>query len=171
MLKAIIVDDHKMFRNGIKLMIETEKIATVIAEAENGQQFLDLLDNHKPDIVLMDIDMPEMNGIIATKKALEKYPDMKILAISMFGNEKSYTKMLNAGAKGFLLKKSGMSELIKGIKEVSEGECYFSNELLRRIVVNIGKPKKRGLDSETAPTLTDREMEILQLNVGYNDVE
>ena len=157
----IIVDDHKMFRNGIKLMVEAENVGNVVAEAENGQQFLDLLEDHKPDLVLMDIDMPEMNGITATQKAIEKYPNLRILALSMFGDEKYYSKMLSAGAKGFLMKKSGMSELIKGIKEVAEGESYFSNELLRRIVINIGKPKRSS--SDTSSEFTDRETEVLQL--------
>lgn len=163
MTKVIIVDDHKMFRNGVKLMVEAEKIGEIIAEAENGQQFLDLLKTLKPDVVLMDIDMPIMGGIEATEKAIDKYPDLKILALSMFGDEKFYSKMLSAGAKGFLLKKSGMSELFKGIKEVAEGESYFSNELLRKMVINLEKEKQKEENIQKIIKFTKREMEILKL--------
>ncbi|MCK5537092.1 MAG: response regulator transcription factor, partial [Bacteroidales bacterium] len=120
-LNIVIVDDHKMFRNGIKLLIEVENIGNIVAEAENGQEFLDILETQKPDLVLMDIDMPIMNGIEATQKAIEKYPDLKILALSMFGDEKYYTQMIQAGAKGFILKKSGKYELEKSIWEIANG--------------------------------------------------
>lgn len=160
--KIIIADDHKMFRNGLKLMIETNKVGTVIGEAENGQQFIDLLENLQPDIVLMDIEMPVMNGIVATQKAVEKYPDIKILALSMYDDEKFYYKMLNAGAKGFLLKNSGTSELIAGIKEVANNEVFFSNELLRKIIIKLGSQETDNKKS-ILPDFTEREMEILQL--------
>jgi DNA-binding NarL/FixJ family response regulator len=160
--KIILVDDHRMFRNGLQLMIETEKVGRVIGEAENGQQFLELLENEMPDVVLMDIDMPIMNGVTATQKAVALYPDIKIIGLSMFGDEKFYTKMLKAGAKGFMLKKSGLDELIKGINEVASGECYFSNELLRKIVISLGDQKQHITDSPE-DSITDRELEILQL--------
>ncbi len=163
-LKIIIVDDHEMFRKGIKLLIEMENIGTVIAEAENGQKFLDLLEIHKPDVVLMDIDMPIMNGIIATQKAIEKYPDLKILSLSMFGDEKYYLKMIQAGAIGFILKKSGKLELERSIKEVSEGQCYFSNELLRKIIIDIGVQKQpEREDLSDIIKFSDREMEVIKL--------
>ena len=163
-VNIIIVDDHKMFRNGLKLLIEMENIGKVIAEAGNGQEFLELLENHKPDLVLMDIDMPVMDGIETTQIATKKYPSLKILSLSMFGDEKYYTKMIQAGAKGFILKKSGKPELEEGIKEVARGESYFSNELLRKIIVDIGDKKitnKAGSD-ETIE-FNDRELEIIQL--------
>ncbi len=159
--KIILVDDHAMFRNGLKLMIETRGVGEIIAEAQDGQQFLDLLDTHSPDIVLMDIDMPIMNGVTATQKAIEKNPRLNILGLSMFGDEKFYARMLSAGAKGFMLKKSNMSELIKGINEVAEGGTYFSNELLRNIVVNINKQK--GTQGNEDKEISDRELEVLQL--------
>ena len=152
-----------MFRNGMKLLIEMEKVGNVIGEAENGKEFLELLETHKPDIVLMDIDMPIMNGIKATVEAIKRYPELKILALSMFGDEKHYAKMINAGVKGFVLKKSGKHELEKGIREVAKGESYFSNELLRNIIINIGEHKitkdvKTGLDFE----LNERELLVLK---------
>lgn len=171
-IKIILVDDHTMFRNGLKLMIETNKIGKVIAEAENGHKFLDLLLQHQPDVVLMDIDMPVMNGLTATQKAIEKYPHLKIIGLSMFGDEKFYVKMLNAGAKGFMLKKSGMTELIKGIQDVANGESYFSNELLRNIVINITSKHISNKTIKDVDEITDREMEVLQLLAnGLSTVE
>ena len=160
--KIIIVDDHDMFRDGIKSMLILDEIADVIAEASNGKQFLELLDNHSPDAVLMDIDMPIMNGIEATKKAIEKYPELKVLVLTMFGEEKYYVEMIDAGAKGFVLKSSNKSELIKAIVDVSNGQSYFSNELLSGIIAKIGK-YKMSKDEKKAISFSNREIEIIQL--------
>ncbi len=162
LLKIILVDDHALFRNGLKLLIETKKIGVVVAEAENGMQFLSHLESIKPDCVLMDIEMPIMDGILATRKALEIYPDIKILGLSMFVDEQYYGRMLNAGAKGFLLKKSGYTELIKGITEVVKGESYISAELLRSMIVNKYQGHNKLNEKEISDDITDREFEILQ---------
>jgi DNA-binding NarL/FixJ family response regulator len=114
--RIIIVDDNLYFREGMKLLIEMEGIGDVIAEADNGQEFLDLLVKLQPDLVLMDIEMPMMGGIEATEKALEIKPDLKILAITMFNDTNNYTKMLNAGAKGLVIKTLGITELKNAIK-------------------------------------------------------
>ena len=161
--KIIIVDDHLMFREGIKLLIETEGMGKVIAEADNGQEFLLLLENHHPDLVLMDIEMPVMGGLDATIAAIAIRPDLKILVLTMLGNKENYTSMINAGVMGFVLKTSGKQELEKAIKTVIGGDSYFSNELLRSIIVNFGKhpttlPNSTGFGSE----MTDRELEVLQ---------
>jgi DNA-binding NarL/FixJ family response regulator len=113
--RIIIVDDNLYFREGMKLLIEMEGIGEVIAEAENGIEFLDLLVKLQPDLVLMDIEMPLMDGIEATQKALSIRPDLKILAITMFNDTDNYTGMLNAGAKGIVIKTVGISELKKAI--------------------------------------------------------
>lgn len=162
-LKIVICDDHNMFRDGIKLLIESENIGQIIAEAENGAHLLEIIKNHKPDIILMDIDMPVMGGVEATAKISEKYPEIKILVLSMFGDEKLYIKMIKAGANGFILKTSGKYELENAIKQVAAGESYFSNELLRRIVSNIGENKQlQHQNSKEKIEFTDREMEILK---------
>ena len=114
--RIIIVDDNLYFREGMKLFIEMDGIGEVIAEAENGREFLDLLVKLQPDLVLMDIEMPMMGGIEATEKALEIKPDLKILAITMFNDTDNYTKMLNAGAKGIVIKTLGFKELKNAIK-------------------------------------------------------
>ena len=121
----LLVDDHVSFRNGLKLIMNLENIATIIGEASNGQECMDLLSNSKPDLVIMDIDMPIMNGLETTKKAIELMPDLKIMAYSMFENEIYFLKMIELGAKGYLLKSSGISELEKAINIVLGGGKYF----------------------------------------------
>jgi DNA-binding NarL/FixJ family response regulator len=166
----IIVDDHLIFRQGLKSLITAENFATVIGEASNGKEFLDLLSSLKPDLVLMDIDMPHMNGIEATQRALGIMPDLKIIIFTMFGDEEYYYKMIDLGVKGFILKSSGINELEKAIHEVILGESYFSNELLRKIINNFSR--KNVQKSTENAGLTDRELEILQqICLGLNNEE
>ena len=166
----IIVDDHMIFRQGLKSLITIEKFATVIGEASNGLEFIELLSQLKPDLVLMDIDMPHMNGMEATQQALVLMPDLKIIAFTMFGDEDYYYKMVELGVKGFILKSSGINELEKAIHDVMEGESYFSNEVLRNIISNFGR-KNTPKSTENAG-LTDREMEVLQqICLGLNNDE
>ena len=157
----IIVDDHLIFRQGLKSIITLENIANVIGEASNGIEFIELLSDLKPDLVLMDIDMPRMNGLDATEKALEILPELKIIAFSMFSDEEYYYKMIDRGVKGFILKTSGINELETAIQNVMLGDTYFSNELLRKIINNFGRTS---ITKQTAlENLTERETEILQL--------
>ncbi|MBC8006091.1 MAG: response regulator transcription factor [Verrucomicrobia bacterium] len=168
--EIIIVDDHLIFRQGLKSLITSENIASVIGEASNGKEFLQLLTTLRPDLVLMDIDMPHMNGMEATQKALELIPDLKIIAFTMFGDEEYYYKMIDLGVKGFILKSSGINELEKAIKEVIMGESYFSNEVLRKIISNLGR-KNTSKTNENA-SLTTRELEVLQqICLGLNNDE
>lgn len=141
-----------------------EDIADVVAEASNGKEFLNLLSKHKPDLVLMDIGMPEMDGIEATRKALDMEPDLKILVLSNFGDEVHYFNIIQAGAKGFVHKTSGIHELRTAIDKVMDGESYFSNELLRKIISNINSPGTfRSANGKSEDKLTRRELEVLQL--------
>lgn len=164
MPKIILVDDHDIFRNSLKSMLSLDNIAKVIDEAENGKELLEKLESSNPDLVLMDIEMPVMNGIEATKKALKKYPELNILVLSMFGEERYYVELIEAGAKGFILKNAKKKELENAIKEVSQGNSYFSNDLLRGIIARIGnydispaiKHKHKHI------SFTEREIEILQ---------
>ncbi|MDP4239925.1 MAG: response regulator transcription factor [Bacteroidota bacterium] len=124
----ILVDDQQLFRQGLKAIINYEDIGCVIGEAKDGEEFLALLTTLKPDIVLMDIDMPQMNGFEATKKSLEILPKLKIIAFSFFSEEEYSREMMEIGAKGFLLKSNGIKELKHAIKMVMNGESYFVSE-------------------------------------------
>ena len=156
----ILVDDHLIFRQGLKSIFTIENIANVIGEASNGLELLNLLTHLRPDLVLMDIDMPHMNGLEATEKALELMPELKIIAFSMFSDEEYYYKMIDRGVKGFILKTSGINELENAIKNVMSGDTYFSNELLRKIINNFGHSNSN--KPAVQDNLTDREIEILQ---------
>jgi len=160
--KIVIVDDHNILRDGLKFTLTQVEFADVIGEAGNGKEFLKLMETAKPDVVLMDISMPEMDGIEATKEILKKNPELKIIALTMFGDEEYYFKMVHAGARGFVLKKSGINELEKAIIAVANGENYFSNELLRNIILNITDNKIKKVISNTPANLTKRELEVLQ---------
>jgi DNA-binding NarL/FixJ family response regulator len=155
----IIVDDHLIFRQGLKSLLTFEGIATVIGEASNGLEFIELLSHLKPDLVLMDIDMPHMNGIEATQKTMKLMPHAKIIVFTMFGDEDYYYKMVNLGVKGFILKSSGINELEKAIHDVMAGETYFSNELLRKIINNIGGNTSTKPIENTG--ITTRELDVL----------
>lgn len=172
-VELIIVDDHKMFRDGLKHILDYLDNIKVVAEAADGKEFLELLNTYKPDLVLIDISMPEMDGIKATEAALSKYPNLKIIALSMFGDEEYYNKMIQAGVKGFILKDSGSNELEKAIYEVINGNSYFSQELLRRIIKNIGNVSSSGIDGKNGRNaITDREKEVLKyICQGMNNHE
>lgn len=163
MVKIIIVDDHSLFREGIKVLIDCEKLGEVIAEAENGQEFLDLLEIHNPDIVFMDINMPIMNGLEATKNALKIKPNLKVLVITMLSEQVNYTEMINAGAKGFISKSTGKHEFEKAINAVLNGDSYFSNELLRQIILDLDRQQiAKKVNNSIMSDLTQREKEVLE---------
>jgi DNA-binding NarL/FixJ family response regulator len=163
MNKFIIVDDHSLFREGIKLLIENEQLGTVIAEAENGQVFLDLLPNHSPDLVIMDIEMPVMGGLEAMKQALSMNASLKFLVLTMLNEKASYTDIIQAGALGFVLKTSGKNEFEKAIKSIMNGESFFSAEILRQIIVNSTNPSGEKSDAFPRIVFSEREQEVLNL--------
>lgn len=157
----ILVDDHDLFRDGLKTLLELGNIATILGEAANGEEFLELLKDKKPDLVLIDIDMPVMNGIEATKQAIAQYPDLKIVALSMFGEFKYYSQMIDAGAKGFLLKSANKSELEKAITKVNNGRTYFSEDLLEDMMNNINNTKSSQKHSKNN-IFSEKELEIIE---------
>jgi DNA-binding NarL/FixJ family response regulator len=159
-LKILIVDDHALFRSGLKNLLSGYYVGSEIREATDGLDFFVILQSFVPDLVFMDIDMPLMDGISATKRASIEFPDIRIVALSMYGDDIYYYKMIDAGAKGFLLKNSDMPEVIEAIETVMSGDHYFSKELLLNIVKNLRKSKD---GNWKAIDLSEREMEILEL--------
>jgi len=158
--RVMLVDDHKLFRKGLRMLIDTLGRFEVAAEASNGIEFLNLLDQNMPDVVMLDIAMPEMDGIEAARLALLKYPDLKIITLSMFGEQDYYFKMVDAGVKGFLLKNSDFTEVRMALETVVEGGNYFSRELLMNLVNSLkNSPEELTPDSP----LSDREKEIILL--------
>jgi len=160
-LKIYLVDDHKLFREGLKLLLSTQDFVHHIYEASNGREFVENLSFVDCDVVLMDIEMPEMNGIEATCEALRLKPELKIIVLSMYGDEQYYYKMIDAGAKGFLLKNSGIERVVSAIRKVAEGENYFSEELLVNILNNIREANHKNEPGLLENEISDRELEIL----------
>lgn len=156
-IRIIIADDHQLFRNGLKILLDAIPDFEVTGEASNGEEFLKLLKSIQADVALMDINMPELDGIEATKRGLKICPSINIIALSMYGEEEYYYKMVDAGAKGFILKDSDISEVREAIHTVYKGSSYFSQELLYHVIQKI---KHREQESKTA-NLSRREREIL----------
>lgn len=159
-LRIIIVDDHEFFRSGVKMVINKLKYAKVVAEASNGKEFLEVIKDKEADIILMDIEMPIMNGIEATEKALEEYPDLKVVALTMFNDEEYIDRMVDAGASGFLLKNISKEILDQALQSIASGNTYYSPELWEYFSKKISQEKKAG---EMEQQFTKREMEILTL--------
>lgn len=158
--KVIIVDDHTLFRNGLRILLNTLDEYQVIGEASNGKQFLELLVKEVPDLVLLDINMPVMDGIEAATIAQKLYPELKIITLSMYGEEDYYYKMVNAGVKGFVLKNSDIKEVRTAMDVVYDGGSFFSSELLQNLVNSLKSSSK---SKESHTELSEREMEILIL--------
>jgi DNA-binding NarL/FixJ family response regulator len=151
-----IVDDHELFRDGLKLVISQINPDFIITEASDGHEFLENLNKQIPDLVLMDINMPVLNGRDTTVKALEIVPDLKIIAVTMYGEEIYYLQMIEAGVKGIILKKSGKYELEQAIQEVLGGGNFFSQEILKKMAIRLNRK-----NSDKYNELTEREIEIL----------
>lgn len=156
-ISVFLVDDHKLFREGLALLLGNLPYIKKVRQASDGGEFLDRLAEGDPGLVFMDINMPKVNGIEATKRALETHPDLNIIALSMYADEDYYTRMINAGARGFILKNSGIQEVEECIRNVVSGHNYFSPEILDGILKNISRKAKPAKTSE----LSEREEEVL----------
>ncbi|WP_319590026.1 response regulator transcription factor [uncultured Draconibacterium sp.] len=161
--KITIVDDHKIFRDGLIMLLSNFDFVTVIGQAANGVEFLELIEDETPDIVLMDINMPKMNGIEATKQAMKKYPEIKIIALTSFADDEYIEQMISAGVEGYMLKRSDIEDFEKAIMKVAAGGSYFSSEIIKVISRNLYKDKERKSGEQLLSQFTAREKEILNL--------
>lgn len=165
-IKLFLVDDHSIFRDGLKLVFNKNTDFTVVGEASSGEEFISVMDSIDFDVVLMDIKMTGITGIETTKKAISKNSDLKVLVLSTFGEEEFLHQMINAGAKGFLLKNVDKATLFNAIKLINSDQNYFSPELLPYFT------KKFIHTDEEDLKLTKRELEILELiSKGYSNSE
>ncbi|MDX1640306.1 MAG: response regulator transcription factor [Balneolaceae bacterium] len=163
-IKIALVDDHKIVRDGIKTMLESQQDIEVVSEASNGKEFLEKVDKHLVDLVIMDINMPEMDGITATKELKENHPHVKVLALTMSNDDLHIRQMIQAGASGYIMKSAGRKELRNAIDTIMSGKHYFSDEATHSIMMDIVKGKGKSTSPETVH-ITDRELEILELIV------
>ena len=157
-IKVFLVDDHNLFLNGLRLLLTTTKSFDVVGEACNGLEFMERFEKVDPDVVLMDISMPVMDGVEASRKALEITPGLKIITLSMYGEQEYYTRMLEIGVRGFVLKDSDIQEVMSAITTVAQGGNYFSKQLLRGLILG-KKDLPTCLGSEEQ--LSERELEVL----------
>ena len=153
--RVIIADDHSLFRQGLKLILMELDDVEVIADVPNGKELVEIAGILEPDLVIMDINMPLLNGIEASKILARDHPEIKILVVSMYGEEQYYNSVIENGVKGFILKDADNSELKTAIRDILNGKTYFSQELLLRLIRNRQTPANINL--------TSREQEILEL--------
>src|SRR5215813_7100246 len=124
-IRLIIADDHEIFRDGLALMLSKQEAVTLVGQASDGHELLQLVEEKKPDMVLTDIKMPRLDGISASRILLQRYPQLKIIALSMFEEEDLIVEMLEAGAKGYLLKNADKKEILEAIMTVNEGNIFY----------------------------------------------
>lgn len=161
-IKIVIADDHHILLDGLNAMLEKEKNISVVGMYDNGNALLDALSKSKPDLALVDINMPGMKGDELTRKIKELNPSINVITLSMYDDAVHIMEMIEAGVSGYLLKNVNDSELITAITTVMDGKMYFSSEVsekLTSMVVN----QQRKLDEPSKPKLTERELEILKL--------
>ncbi|WP_298514543.1 response regulator transcription factor [uncultured Kordia sp.] len=164
MINIALVDDHLLFREGIKAIFQDESDKEIILEASDGQEFLDALHNAvvKPEVVLLDIRMPVLDGYETAKIILEKYPDMKIVILTMHQEERHIIKMIELGVNGYLMKNASSDEVIECIESVLEYDYYFNNKItniMRKVMMYKGK----GTPTTVIHDLSERELEVLEL--------
>lgn len=170
-ISIAVVDDHELFCDGLEVVLSQIEDFELICKASNGIEFLNQLETFHPDVVLMDINMPEMDGIMTTVKALEKAPNLKVITLSSYGDEIYYYKMIKAGALGFVQKRSGKKELEKSIRSVMEGINYFPADLMRTIIFKLSNMPEGSVTSMKID-LSKREKEVLLLiTQGYSNKE
>jgi two-component system response regulator NreC len=162
-ISLIIADDHEIFRDGLALMLSKQEGISLLGEAENGRELVEMVGKLKPDIVITDIKMPLLDGIQATRALLQRDPDCKIIALSMFDEDNLIVEMLEAGAKGYLLKNADKKEILEAIVTVFNDNIFYcrhtSNKLASMIVKSRFDPHKK----KPAELFTDREREIIKL--------
>jgi DNA-binding NarL/FixJ family response regulator len=164
-IKVLIADDHVFYREGVRTFLENEPDIEVVGEAGNGEEVLAKTAELKPDVILMDLKMPGINGIEATRRVHETDPEIGVLALTMFDDDDSVFAAMRAGARGYLLKDAGKNQVIRAIVAVRGGEAIFSPAIAGRMIQFFSTPEagSRKKQSDEFAELTEREFEILEL--------
>lgn len=166
-IQLFVVDDHPIFVDGIVNLLKDTPGFEIIGTASNGQEFLDKIKSRQPDIVLMDINMPVMDGIEATKELKLNYPKVKVIALTMFNDIRFIKDLLETGAKGYVLKNISREDLIKAIHTVSEGKPFLDSTVQEKVISSMSATDEDEFDEKEADAMvqniTSRELEILQL--------
>lgn len=161
-IKVLVADDHTILRQGIKALLDNQAGIEVIGEAKDGREALALIERLLPDVVLMDIGMPGLNGLEATRRIKKKFPGIKVLVLTMYTNEEYVFQILNAGANGYLVKETAFQDLISAIKAVYRDEAFMSPSISKKVINRYTQGVRKTNDTD-CDILTTREREILQL--------
>ncbi len=156
MIRLAIAEDHQSLIDGIKLLLEYEDGISIVGSANDGEALLEIVAKKRPNVVLTDIRMPKLDGIEATKQIKKQYPEIKVLAFTMFDQTEAIQRMLNAGASGYILKNSALKDVYEGILTVYKGETYFDANINTNVLNSEAANKSKGV-------LTKRQIEILEL--------
>jgi DNA-binding NarL/FixJ family response regulator len=170
-LRLLIADDHTLVRQGLRRILEGQQGWEVVAETGDGREAVRLAAELRPDVVLLDIAMPHLNGVEAMQQIERRVPGVRVLVLSMYSDEAYVTRAIRAGASGYLLKDSADTDLIKGITAVAQGKSFFSPAAARVIVDNYARPAATGV-ADRFDSLSEREREVFQLVAeGYSNKE
>ena len=161
MIKLIIADDHNIIRQGLRLILETEEDFNIVAEASDGAEALSLCAEHNPDVVLMDLRMPGMDGLTAIEKLRETQPEIAVVILTTFNEDELMLRGLQAGARGYLLKDTERSALFDTIRAAARGETLLKPEIMARVLATAGSGQTAP-STESDISLTERELEVLQ---------
>jgi len=162
-ITVLLADDHTIIREGLRLLLRTASDMQILAEAENGHQAVEQAEKLLPDIVLLDLAMPQLQGIAATRLISKKVPSTKVLILSAYSERREVHAAIQAGAAGFVTKQTAPHELLKAIREVSKGNAYFSPPIIRGFVSEICITPHTRSPNASGASLTPRELEVLQL--------
>lgn len=163
MIRVLIADDQAMVRSGLRMILESESDLEVIDEAENGRQAVRVAKRERPDVVLMDVRMPEMDGLEATRQISSEAPGVRVIVLTTFDIDEYVYGALRAGASGFLLKDAPADDLIAAIRIVASGDALLAPSVTRRIIEQFAAGPDPGRTVEGLDDLTDREVEVLKL--------
>jgi two-component system response regulator DegU len=161
-VRVILADDHSLIRQGLRAMLDSSPVVEVVAEAENGRQLIELVRQHFPDVVVVDIRMPDMDGIEAVRRIKKHHPEVKALMLTVHDEEAYVHEAITAGATGYLLKTISTEELVKGIVTVAEGKAMLHPSVTRQMIEEFAE-LARGRGNRTSHELSKREQEVLQL--------
>jgi DNA-binding NarL/FixJ family response regulator len=159
-IRVLIADDHPVFRDGLRVLLDSLPDAEVVGEAASGEEAVKLAISEQPDVILMDLQMPGINGIEATRTILRTAPHIGVLVVTMFEDDDSVFAAMRAGARGYLLKGADQQEILRGIRAVASGEAIFGPAIAQRLISFFAQPNPP-LPPQIFPELTDREREIL----------
>ncbi len=165
-ITVLLVDDHTVLRQGLRALLQTEPDMEIVGEAENGRQAVQMAAKLAPDVVVMDIAMPQLNGLEASHQIAKEAPLTKVLILSSYGDDEYVHQLTEAGAVGYLVKQTAANDLIKAIREAQKGNAYFSPAIAKRLLDRYRESFLKGgkpLNRKAAVRLTSREREVLQL--------